>query len=509
MSENPYRLTQDPTPKELARDEMLRQVLEDLYEHHISVIGPRHYGKTVFVTALAGAARASGRFSDVVFWDLRHFTPENDAEFFAKFAETLVEQLISVGEDAKSHFGTAENRTYSRIKGFFEYLQELEKRVLIIMDGMDQPLDCEGLTKNLWDNLAGFAKLGSVNLLATSRKPLRQLCKSATGRASDFWERFEDPPTRLKAFSGEEISAFLKPLAEQRGALELGVESEFAHWTGGIPRLAVCVARRLYEGEAQPVTVGNVCLAAGWVLSEHTEALGAAWDVCTAEEQTGFADLVEKREVEAKDAGKLAHALVPLGLAQATGSKIRARCELLKQFTSSLQSGLVSVKLLFGEAPAYERNIRAVVEWRLRQIALRNAELKDFVTDAVARVGNPKLFFKEIRNIVDHALRLVWDVEAPDGHSPRYESGWAADKAGPLQLNNVRNLLTHLQLSTDSRNKITLKKANRRIYSLLNALQGYGDLGQHQGNEVLPPAFAAAACLTVVELAAEMDKAGF
>jgi hypothetical protein len=76
-------------------------------------------------------------------------------------------------------------------------------------------------------------------------------------------------------------------------------------------------------------------------------------------------------------------------------------------------------------------------------------------------------------------------------------------------LNNVRNLLTHLQLSTDSRNKITLKKANRRIYSLLNALQGYGDLGQHQGNEVLPPAFAAAACLTVVELAAEMDKAGF
>ncbi|HOY56532.1 MAG TPA: hypothetical protein PK640_00135 [Verrucomicrobiota bacterium] len=509
MSENPYRLTPDPTPKELARAEMLRQVLEDLFEHHISVIGRQHYGKTVFVTALAAAARESGRFSDVVFWDLRHFTPGNDAEFFAKFAETLVEQLTSVGEDARSHFGTVENRTYSRIKGFFEYLQGLEKRVLIVMDGMDQPLDCEGLTKNLWDNLAGFAKIGSVNLLATSRKPLRQLCKSATGRASDFWERFEDPPIRLKAFIGEEITSFLKPLVEVRGGLEQGVEAEFANWTGGIPRLAVCVARRLFEGERSPVTVGNVRVAAGWVLSKHVDALEAAWDVCTAEEQTGFADLIEKREVEARDAGKLAHALVPLGLAQATGNKIRAHCELLKQFTSSLQSGLVSVKLLFGEKPVYERNIRAVVEWRLRQITVKNPDLKDFVADAVARVGNPKLFFKEVRNIVDHALTVIWNFECPDGQSPRYQSGFAASKAGPLTFNDTGSLLYHLLLSTDSRNRITLKKANRRIYSLLNELQGYGDLGQHQGNEVMPPAFAAAACLTVVELAAEMDKAGF
>jgi hypothetical protein len=67
MSENPYKLTPDPTPKELARVELLYQVLEDLYEHHISIIAPRHYGKTVFVTTLAVAARDSGRFSDVVF----------------------------------------------------------------------------------------------------------------------------------------------------------------------------------------------------------------------------------------------------------------------------------------------------------------------------------------------------------------------------------------------------------------------------------------------------------
>jgi len=203
------------------------------------------------------------------------------------------------------------------------------------------------------------------------------------------------------------------------------------------------------------------------------------------------------------------HALIPLGLAQMTGSKVRAGCQLLRDFTTTIQSGLVSVKLLFGDVASYERNIRPVVEWRLRQISVRNPELKDFVTDAVAKVGKPSLFFKDIRNIVDHSLKLVWDVEGPDGQSPRYQSAYAADRSGPLQLGDGRNLLFHLQLSTDSRNRVALKKANRRIYTLLNALLGYGDLGQHQGNEVLPPAFAAAACFTVLELAAEMDKSGF
>jgi hypothetical protein len=508
MSENPYQLTSNTTPKELARAEKLNEVLEGLFEHHISVIAPRHYGKTVFVTALAEAARKSGRFSDVVFWDLRHCTPASDAEFFTGFANVLGEQVTSLGDATKAYF-KPEQQSYTGIRGFFEHLHGLGMRILVVLDGMDHPLDCEGLTKNLWDNLAGFAKIGSLNLLATSRKPLRQLCKNASGRSSDFWERFEDPPVRLRAFSGPEITAFLKPLAESRGGLDQGVEAEFMNSTGGVPRLAVCLARRLFENGGEPVSVGNVRLAGGWVLSEHTDALEAAWDVCTEEEKAGYAELIEKREVESKDAGKLVHSLVPLGLAHTAGNKIRAGCNLLKDFTTSIQSGLVSVKLLFGEIGAYERNIRPVVEWRLRQIAMRNPEMKDFVTDAVARVGTPRLFFKELRNIVDHSLRLVWEVEAPDGQSPRYESAWAADQAGPLQLNDPRNLLKHLQLSTHSKNNITLKRANRRIYTLLNALQGYGDLGQHQGNETLPAPFAAAACFTVLELAAEMDKAGF
>lgn len=232
MNANPYLLTSNEAPADLARTDRIGEVLEDLFEQHISIIAPRHYGKTVFATALSRSARQSKRFSDVVFWDLRHCTPANDTDFFAAFATVLREQVASQGSDSKAHF-TPEKQSYTGIREFFEYLHDLRARILIVLDGMDHPLDCVGLTKNLWDNLAGFAKIGSVNLLTTSRKPLRQLCKNASGRSSDFWLRFDDPPVRLKAFSAGEINAFLKPLADARDGLEQGTEAEFFHWTGG------------------------------------------------------------------------------------------------------------------------------------------------------------------------------------------------------------------------------------------------------------------------------------
>ena len=507
MSTNPYKLTPDPTPADLARPTLRQQILEELYEHHISIIAPQHYGKTVFVTALAAAARASGRFSDIVFWDLRHFTPNDDAEFFARFAAVLGEQVTSLGDATKAYF-KPEQCSYSGIRGFFEHLNDLGMRILVVLDGMDQPLDCAGLTSGVWDNLSGFSKIGSVNLLATSRKPLRQLCKSATGRASDFWERFEDPPTRLKAFTAEELDCFLKPLADAHGGLETGVPREFANATGGIPRLAVCLARRLYDDAKSPVTLQDVRRSAGWVLSEHADALGAAWDVFSTEQQTAYADLIERKEVDLRESGKLIRALVPIGLAEIAGNKVHPTSTLLRDFTAHLQSGLVSLKVLFGNPAAYEKNIRAVVEWRSRQVSVKDPELRDFLADAVERVANPKLFFKEVRNIASHTLVRIWHHESSDGNSPRYESPADAAKAGPLRFDDDINLLWHLQMSTNSKNRIALHKANRRIYASLSALQGYGDLGQHQGNQQLSNTYAACACLTLIELAAELDNVG-
>jgi len=52
------------------------------------------------------------------------------------------------------------------------------------------------------------------------------------------------------------------------------------------------------------------------------------------------------------------------------------------------------------------------------------------------------------------------------------------------------------------------KKANRKIYALLNGLKGLGDLGQHQAGMVVSPFYAAAACIGALELAAELALAG-
>jgi hypothetical protein len=54
---------------------------------HISVVGPRHSGKTVFLTALANRVRNDGSFyTGTIYWDLGHLTPSSDADFIANWS---------------------------------------------------------------------------------------------------------------------------------------------------------------------------------------------------------------------------------------------------------------------------------------------------------------------------------------------------------------------------------------------------------------------------------------
>jgi hypothetical protein len=58
MNDNPYKLTTDPTPKELARVEFAQQVLEDLYEHHTRIAGPFVPAQQTGLLQMHHAARA-------------------------------------------------------------------------------------------------------------------------------------------------------------------------------------------------------------------------------------------------------------------------------------------------------------------------------------------------------------------------------------------------------------------------------------------------------------------
>lgn len=246
MASHPYELFRDNSASSLGRSRTLNGILSRLAAHHLSVTGLRYFGKTMLLRVVEQTAKSGSVFAHVVYWDLRHRTPDCDESFFNAFAECLA---CEIGDGEVREF--LKDGTFTSIKGVFDYLKVNGERVLLIMDGMDQPLGSENLSPNVWDNLCALAANPSISIVTGSRKRLRQLCANPSSRTSDFWERFHDPVVELHAFTEDELHEFLAPLSELR-ALDRGCEREFMNWTGGVPVLSVALAARLAEGSKGP-----------------------------------------------------------------------------------------------------------------------------------------------------------------------------------------------------------------------------------------------------------------
>ena len=509
---HPYRLFTVPPPPPLGRAVDVKNIVAWLAaKDNVSVIAPRHYGKTVLLHAVAEAARAEKVFADVVLWDLRHFTPADDAEFFARFAEVLAEQLTMLGNEPREYFADAAARSATGVRLFFDGLHRRKLCVLVVMDGMDHPLSSQGVTRVTWNNLCGLSERNSIRIATGSRKRLRELCVSSDGRSSELWERFQKHLT-LGAFTESELDGFLCPLKEIAGGLAGGARTEFRNWTGGIPLLSTGLAAALAESGEKNITAERVKAIAESALVAGNDWLAAVWDVCEPATQSAFAELLSVGELLA-DGNPEATRLTNLGLACRIGTMLRPACRFLGGFIAAQQAGLVSLKKLFGDAAAYEHNIRSVAALRWQQLSIGDDDLRAFITYALDAQANPKLFIAQIRNIFASALKLVWAVEAPNGSLPRFQSERAlkqTQRFNYLLPSDPGPLLQCLELLTykDGENGAKPKKVNRVIYTLLSSLKPAGDIGQHQAEHEVTPGFTAAVALTAVELARELSAAG-
>jgi hypothetical protein len=380
-----------------------------------------------------------------------------------------------------------------------------------VMDGMDQPLSSEGLTRTTWDKLNGLANRKRFRFLASSRQPLRQLCNSSNGRSSNFWEQFYDPVTRLLPLKLSEVESFLLPLAEHCGPVAAGAAKEFRNWTGGNPLLAAGLATHLVElhGGAGELTAALINSAAAEVLGEGREWLAAAWDECDPSLQGAYAELVSLGSIM-HDGSAEGRRLEASALAVREGGHLRATCRLLEKFSGGYQASLVSLKQLFGDAVAYERNIRSLASLRWQQVTVGDGDLRDFVNNALAAHKNAKVFLSTIRNIIEHSLDLLWRAESPDNLVPKFTSEFGLKFLREFSMipGETHLRLRCLDLLTFGTNGVKPKKCNRRIYTLLNSLKAYGDLGQHQAGQDISASFAAAVALTAVELMHELSIAG-
>ena len=201
MTVNPYTVLGPSIPDLLGRTSLLQQIDRHLLKaspDHVSVVGPALYGKSVVLRHVADTYRARSRdYLTAVYVDLRRGAITSDADFKRRFAGDLKAALQQDRPDLAEYLDLGDESIHELLDLVFDELDRDSSRVLVVFDGFDCVLGGANLTRNLWDQLRALAQKPSLRLVAASRRPLREVCRTEESRTSDFWAIF-NPINRSK-----------------------------------------------------------------------------------------------------------------------------------------------------------------------------------------------------------------------------------------------------------------------------------------------------------------------
>ena len=516
MTSNPYRVLGLQVPVLRGR----RRAFEDVVKHltkltpdHVSVISPKLAGKTVFLNGLKEYFSRKGfPYVATLYWDVRHGTPATDKEFYRVFACRLRQTLQAVDPALAGMLDEGEEKIQSCLSSIFELLHEESKKVLVILDGLDEMLRAEGITGNLWDYLLSLAQYRSLRFVTGSRHRLRELCASPESRTSDFWNIFFDTPISLGPLGDDDWSEFLHPFFEHGVTIDPSALKELRNWTGGVPVLAAAVASRLFEQSAEgTISKPEVDRVGEEVLSAYQDHLDDLWADCSAEEQGDLIDLARREELPLSEvAEQRRESLVLRGYAVSTSSKLKPVCRLMEKHAIRRGENLSDLRRLFGDAERYERNIQSLLDLRLAQIKNADPELMGYVEKAVRDLlPEPEHAVVWMRSVAERALDLLWDKELPTRKIPQeWTESWKQEEANPpegLIPNERRRQMYLLRLMVDKR-KAGKTRVSRPSYLLLEHIQSLGNFGQHKEGQPVSLRFAVVVCLSAIELCEQLAK---
>ena len=186
MTANPYQVLGPSIPPMLGRAALVQCIESHLSKptpDHVSVVGPKHYGKSVLLRHLADAYRAgSSGYLTAVHIDLRHDTPRSDGAFKRRFAaevkkalrEKEIETALRPDQVRLSEYIDPDDPAIHELLDLvFTELEDENARILVVLDGFDYALAGTELTRDLWDQLRSLAQRASLRLVTGSRRPLR------------------------------------------------------------------------------------------------------------------------------------------------------------------------------------------------------------------------------------------------------------------------------------------------------------------------------------------------
>ena len=516
--ENPYRVLGPKIPNMLGRAELAERVqarLDQKEPEHVSVVGPAMFGKSVLLREIARRyATGHGGFVTSVYVDMRHGNPQSDDEARHLLAEAMQRSLEPIHPELSEYFELDGVRVKERLQAVIQELAAADERLLIVLDGMDNTMANPRITREIWDNLRSLARQPVVRYLTSSRRPLRDLCRTDESRAADLWEVFHGSPIIVGCFEDSDAEAVFEPLAARGTTFDDKALQELIDQTGGVPVLVSALLHLLYESPNPDarITVEEVQAAAETVVTEQRELFDALWEDCTAEMKADLADLTQ-RELRASEIPE--HRLIRLerrGLVRKEGKKIRSSCRLMNRFAAGEAGEVGSLQRLFGEDAQFEHNIRGLLEMRLAQVGEIDEALRGYVEQAIRHVHpEPRHAIVWVRSIVDRALDLVWQKELKDGKAlpESWVKEWERagvrntpdDGAGRLPAERGKQLRVLRYASGTGIQGRTIRRVTRHVSRpsalLLEHLQSVGNFGQHQDDDVDRP-FAVSVCMASI-----------
>lgn len=522
---NPYVLPGLAIADMLDRSQIFKAICSDLGEKatpdHVSIVGPKYFGKTVLLNKIASYFQEQGSsYQLVCYWDLRHGTPESNLDFQTKLARKLDEGLLAI-EVNEYHEYLSESGT--DIAGYLETvvdaLENKDLRVLILLDDFDRLASQPHITKNLWDHLRSLAQHSSLRFVTSSRKRLRDLIPSHEARTSDFWNIFSSTRT-LKPIEPSGFDEFVAPLTRSGWEFEESARKEFFNWTGGVPVLAALTCREIWEsvhkGKLGKQEIDTLC--DGLFVEKAQDYLKDLWEDCSHETRGDLIDLASNNSHANGLKQQRQQALIDRGYLIQEGSRFRPGCRLMLQFAGQGDVRSRDIRDLFNDADTELRTLRALLEFKLNQVEGGHQEIQSYIELAIQGLAlGEKAALLTIRSIAQEAINIAWEAEFPGGSIPaeiqrqltldKVQGGCGMDPKVFYKLGELNTRRSILRVAAGNQGGIKVsRKVTRPLMLLIDALYNTGNFGQHMSEipaaqeQPVDMGFCVTACWTAIEL---------
>ena len=494
---NPYTDIRTKQLPGLGRQTQMEVVLQLLGRgDHVSLVSPRFMGKTCFLRSLVRNPTLRDRFQGVAFCDVRHEPiPDNEA-FFAYILKKL-ETDPEVSADWKEFAIPEPNvSAWTTLYDLGKGLASEGRRMLVVLDGLDQLAFNTGVDEAAWNNLNSLIDSGGIQFVTASCEGLDHLCLDPQSRGSLFFQRF-GVPVALPALNEVDLSEWLGSAPGGSEAFDNGARAELLKATGGHPKLLCSLLTGLLDGatatQVREAASSMVQGRAGEVISVFNELRP------DLRESLATLDVAGRTTPEART-GLLARGLVREG----RGGRLEQSCSMLAELAERSQPGQSTLRSLFGAEQNYFSNAAQALQIRLSGLAGSSAHpVYRQVAKIIENLDDPADALMLLRRVEDEVYGIVERlvgrpfpnllVQNPPGgfrHSDRFH-----------------NLRVVECLTNDSAG-YNNPKLPRSIYVLLNAIHSAGNYANHVRDQTLSPGFAHASAVNVMELVAEMKLSG-